>query len=580
MQDAKEEIRSRLNIEDIIGEYVRLKRAGRSFKGLSPFTQEKTPSFMVSPDKHVWYDFSSNRGGDIFNFIMVVEGLDFRGALEFLARKAGVDLSLYQNQSADFAKKKEKLREILELATQYFQQTLLKNQRALEYTFKTRGIDSATVQRFRIGYAPNTQSALVDWLEKKGFSAQYIKDAGLANSKGGDLFRARMIVPLMDPSGQVIGFTGRLIEDIKNAPKYLNTPQTLLYDKSRHVFGLHMAKEAIRHEDTAVLVEGNLDVVTSHQYGVKNVVATAGTALTEQQLKSLQRLSGNVVLAFDNDRAGLAATERTIPIAQQLGIDLRVVNLTGETKDPDELIRQDVARWTKAIKEALPVVDWVIAEYESRYDLATAEGKKAFSSAAIAVAAEIEDEIEKEHYQRIIAEKTKVSLEAVTRKLYKNSTVTAHEPLKKITTSLEKRSDNEAYQDTLLSLAALDPAVRTLLIDVPEESLVGDERRSFLAYLRQHTEGTLDDVMPEPLQQIETYVRVLLLRADEKYGGWSSIERYDETAKLIKLIKNDMKQQKKQLLMHELRIAEQKQDETRVKALRKELNSLIKETGK
>lgn len=581
MQDAKEEVRSRLNIEDVIGEYVRLKRAGRSFKGLSPFTQERTPSFMVSPDKHVWYDFSSNKGGDIFNFIMLVEGVDFRGALEHLARKAGVDMSLYSNQDASIAQKKERLLAVLGLATQYYQQTLLKNERALEYVFKERGLDKQVVTDFQIGFAPDSMAAVVEFLEKRGISKQDVIDAGLTNRRGGDLFRSRIMIPLMNPSGQVIGFTGRLIGEVKNAPKYLNTPQTLLYDKSRHVFGLSQAKEAIRHEDRVVLVEGNLDVVSSHQYGVKNVVATAGTALTEQQLKSLKRLSSRVVIGFDNDRAGLAATERTIPIAQSLGMTLAVVTLPETAKDPDELVRADVKQWQEVINEALPVIDWVIAEYEKRYDLSTAEGKKLFSSAVLTVLASVQDEVEKEHYLGIISEKTGVSVTSIMKKLATttpdDSTQTS---LKKVTLTLERISEKELHQDTLLSLAAIDPSVRGLLIDLDAVAIIGDERTLLFDYLLQNPDVVIEDTLPDALRKIETYVKVIVLRADEKYKAWSSLERYDETAKLIRLIKNEMKQQIKKGLMAKLRQAENDEDIATMQTLREELNNLIKEMGK
>ena len=577
MQDAKEEVRSRLNIEDVIGEYVRLKRAGRSFKGLSPFTQEKTPSFMVSPDKHVWYDFSSNSGGDIFSFVMAVEGVDFKGALELLARKAGVDLSLYAQGDAGITQKKDRLYQILAVATQYYQQTLLKNERALEYVFKTRGLDKKTVVDFKIGYAPDTDSSLVTFLTKKGYTKADLKDAGLVGQRGGDLFRSRMMIPLMDGSGRVIGYTGRLIGDKKNAPKYLNTPQTLLYDKSRHVFGLHLAKQAIRTEDKSVLVEGNLDVISSHQFGVTNVVATAGTALTNQQLKVLKRLSDVVVLAFDNDRAGLAATERTIPIAEQVGVTLKVVNLPPESKDPDELVRSDKALWLQAIEQALPVVEWVIAEYERRYDLATAEGKKVFSSAVVAIIDTLKDSVEQEHYLKVVADKTAVGVEAVRQKMAQS--VGDEPPLRKVKEHTVEPVGDGTHIETLLSLAVYDRQVRPLLVEVLED--IQDPLQKQLAtYLVSHQEVDLTDSLPESLQAMETYVKIALLRTEERYAQWSSLDRYDETAKLVQLIKNNMKQQTKSSLLEQLKDAEIKGDDDRINELRTALNKLIKETGK
>jgi len=229
MQDAKEEVRARLNIEDVIGEYVQLKRAGRSFKGLSPFSGEKSPSFFVSPDKHIWHDFSSGKGGDVFSFVMEVEGMDFRQALELLARRAGVDLSLYQNAgSQQLAEKKKRLLAANELAAKYYQQSLVNNRHAQQYVFEKRGLSKTIVQEFRIGYAPDSGDALTGFLAKKGYSKNEMSEAGVTNRYGGDLFRGRMMVPLMDGTGQVIGFTGRFIGDDPSAPKYLNTPQTLI----------------------------------------------------------------------------------------------------------------------------------------------------------------------------------------------------------------------------------------------------------------------------------------------------------------------------------------------------------------
>ncbi|HEU5187129.1 MAG TPA: DNA primase, partial [Candidatus Saccharimonadales bacterium] len=319
--EAKEEIRSRLNIEDVVGEYVQLKRAGRNFKGLSPFSQEKTPSFMVSPEKHIWHDFSTGRGGDVFSFIMELEGLDFKGALELLARKAGIDLAQYRTGDGSLGRKKEGLFAALDMAAKYYQLSLLNNKTALEYVVKKRGLNKAVVRDFRIGYAPDSDNALLIALTKRGFTEPQLRDAGLVVTRRagpGDMFHARMMVPLMDPQGRVVGFTARILTDDPNAPKYINTPQTLLYDKGRHVFGLHLAKEAIRKSGFVVVVEGNLDVVSPHQAGFANVVATAGTALTEHHLRALSRFTNDVRLAFDADKAGVAATERAIAIATNL----------------------------------------------------------------------------------------------------------------------------------------------------------------------------------------------------------------------------------------------------------------------
>ncbi len=580
MQDAKEEIRSKLNIEEVIGEYVRLQRAGRSFKGLSPFTGEKTPSFMVSPDKHVWYDFSSNRGGDIFSFIMEIEGLDFRGSLEFLARRAGVDLSIYKGEGKDLSRKKQRLHSLLSIAQTYYQQTLLKNPRALDYVIKERKLNKKVIQDFGIGFAPNSQAAIVDFLAKKGYTKEELKSAGMTNQRGGDLFRSRVMISLHDPAGQIIGFTGRYVGEEKNAPKYLNTPQTLLYDKSRHIFGMHLAKESIRTLNQAVMVEGNLDVVSSHQAGVKQVVAAAGTALTDQHLRALKRFTPNVLLALDNDKAGLAATERTIPVAEQLDIALKIIRLPPGSKDPDELIKKSKELWLEGIASSQPVVDWVLSEYEGRFDIATAEGKRRFSTAALAVIKNLKDPVEQEHYLQVVAEKTKARLSAIEAKLDQTAADKTDAPLKKtVLTPKKALPEPDNYQDALLSLAVSYVNVRALLIDVTPEDMPDEKAAALLRFLQTHDKTISAEALPPPLRQIETYVKILLFRADARYGTWSELDRYDETAKLTRLVKNETKNRKKQSLMKELRQAETAGDAKGTQRLREELSNVIKEMG-
>ena len=370
--DAVQEIKSRLNIEDVLSEYVQLKRTGSNFKGLSPFSNEKTPSFIVSPEKQIWHDFSAGKGGDMFTFIMEVESVDFKGALELLARKAGVDLEQYQksNTGASGADK-ERLYKANELAARFYQTQLKASKKAFEYLVKKRQFSKETILDFQIGYSPNNGAALTEYLQKKGFSAAELKSAGLSIVRSGqamDMFRGRVMIPLCDGFGRPIGFTARLLDDQDNAPKYINTPSTKLYDKSRHVYGLHLAKKAIKDSKFSVLVEGNLDVIASHQVGQKNVVATAGTALTEYQLKNLARLAPEARLAFDQDQAGLTATERAIPIASKTGLNLEIIVIPSG-KDPDELIKKDPKLWEEAIGKSQPAFDWLLELYQAKLNL-------------------------------------------------------------------------------------------------------------------------------------------------------------------------------------------------------------------
>ena len=575
MQDAKEEVRARLGIEDVIGEYVELKRAGRNLKGLSPFTEERTPSFVVSPDKQIWHDFSSGKGGDLFSFVMQVEGMDFRQALEHLARKAGVELQQFSGGDGRVAKRKERARQALDLAARYFQQVLVKSPTALNYVVKKRGLSRNTIEEFVIGFAPEGRSTLVDVLRKRNFTDQELKDAGLVNQYGGDLFRGRMVVALSDPSGGVVGFTGRIIVDDPKAPKYLNTPQTLLFDKSRHVFGLFQAKESIRQQNCAVIVEGNLDVVSSHQAGVKNVVATAGTAMTEYNLRALSRLAERIKLAFDGDKAGLAATERAIEIAQRVGVEVEVVTLPGSAKDPDELIQQDVKLWQQAIDSSQPAVEWVIHQYQNREDLSTAEGKRRFTTASLQLIGGLQDPVEREHYMEILGSIAGVSLSAIEQKL--TSTKVDKKP--KRPTRIEKRPPTPVtteQEETLIALALVAPQTRNLLSSVTADMLQQEENRALLPYLQQNLPISADD-LPKDLQKYEQYVKIVQLKSDVRYANWEDTEYQAEMAHTVKQLLIKHRETKKQQLIDQLRGAEADGDDALAESLRRDINALIKE---
>lgn len=570
MQDAKEEVRGRLAIEDIIGEYIELKRAGRNFKGLSPFTAEKTPSFFVSPEKNIWHDFSSNKGGDIFSFIMEVEGLGFREALELLARKANVDLSLYKtDKHRDITKKKQRLFEINKWAAKFFQHQMINNRSAVEYIFKKRKINKNIAMRFSVGYAPNKNNILVDFLKKKGFTPQEISEAGLSNRFGGDLFKNRMMIPLMDVSGGIVGFTGRIIEDDPNAPKYLNTPQTLLYDKSWHVFGLAQAKESIRQHDYAVIVEGNLDVVSSHQAGINYVVATAGTAMTIHHLKIIGRFSKNIRLAFDSDKAGLAATERAISIAQEAGIDLSVISLPDYAKDPDELIQRDPKLWQGAIDAYEPAVDWILRQYYKNNDISTAAGKRAYTTAGLTVIHNLQDPVERDHYLRKMAEKIETNIEVLRAKMKNNSdTEIAHRKVVKVNPQNKSTQSEFELEDNLLALGITNKYVCDLILNEPIKIFRGDNQYNLVNSLKNNL---LD------LQNPPEYVKILLLRADARYAGWNDQDCRNEASRLIRRIKDEYKKQKKELLTAALRDAEDVGDDAKTRELLKKIQALNKE---
>lgn len=574
--DARDEIRGRLAIEDIVGEYVQLKRAGRNWKGLSPFTGEKTASFFVSPDKGIWHDFSSNQGGDVFSFIMMVEGLDFRGALEVLARKAGVDLSMYDTGSSkELAEKKRKLLKLNDLATIFFQRTMLKDETALEYV-KSRGLDRTVVHEFQIGYAPNDAGALSRFLGSKGYDQRDLHDAGLVGSRGSDMFRQRMMVPLSDGQGQVIGFTGRIVGDVPGAPKYLNTPQTLLYDKGRHVFGLFQAKQAIRDVDYVVIVEGNLDVVSSHQAGVKQVVATAGTAMTEHHLKALSRLTSDIRLCFDSDKAGVAATERAVGIAQHVGVELSIVSMPVGFKDPDELIQSDPGRWATIVDVTRPAIEWVIDQYEARGDMSSAAGKSQLTTETLKLLKMVHDPVEREHYFDMLSQKTGVSRAAIEERFAQADFAPDEKRLKPVKAEVEVLKDN-IQQDYLLALMSMEDGAVDVAKDLGAQYFDSMERQVLYTYLLGHRPANLEEDIPDELHEIETYVKIVLLKAEARYSTLDGQDRLVEAVSLVRQLKRQHRTKQKQRLIDALRIAESAHDNVESERLRAALNALIKE---
>jgi DNA primase len=576
--DAVEDVKQRLAIEDVIGEYVQLKRAGRNFKGLSPFSSEKTPSFMVSPEKQIWHDFSSGKGGNMFSFIMEVEGLDFKGALEHLARKAGIDLAQYQTgRTASTGKLKERLHEVLEAAARFYQVQFSRNAVTLEYVLKKRGYTKETALQFRLGYAPNNGTALLDYMRKKGFTEKELTQAGLTARRyngTGDMFRGRLMIPLQDAVGQVIGFTARILEDIPDAPKYINTPQTLLYDKSRHIYGLHLAKEAIRKKGFAVLVEGNLDVIASHQAGVNQVVATAGTAMTEPHLKTLKRFTGDIRLAFDADRAGQAAAERAIPIASKVGVDLSIVSIPAG-KDPDDLIKQDVKSWEQAITKHQNALDWLIERYQEQLDLETSTGKRQFSDVTLAVVRQLPDAVEQEHFIGKIAKIIGVSKEALQSKLRADTGTTTRKRTKTVQQEVGNLLNQAKDQNHFLSLMLLQPALRTYLESLTEEMFTEQSAQKVYNFLLQNPTFNGDPKEASLLRDISDYVKILGLQFEELYQGIELLELRNEAARLqTRVIEQYVKTKKQPLIeaMHEADDVER----TRLLSEAKALDELLK----
>jgi DNA primase len=531
--DPVEEVKARLGIDEVVGGYVQLKQAGRNLKGICPFHAEKTPSFMVSTEKGIYHCFGCGEGGDIFSFVEKMDGLEFRETLQRLAGKANVELPQYQGGNQQQKEHKKRLYEALSTAAQYYHVQLGRSDKAKAYVTDERQMTPETIKDFQIGYAPGGNRRLIQFLGKHGFSQQEILDAGLARKRGQtlqDVFRRRIMVPFFDNSGSVIGFTGRLLDD--GVPKYLNTPQTPLFDKSRFIFGLYQAKEHIRASGQAIVVEGNLDVVRSHQADIRNVVAISGTAITRQQLKQLARFANTVTLAFDADSAGATATERALPLAQEAGVALYIAGLPPDA-DPDDVIRRDPAEWQRIIDNKTYVMDWLLQILPAMYDGSSARGKKELTDHAASVLRRLEDPVEQEHYVNQLADLVGTAPATIAQKVASGTS----KPRQPAPTDLEKESapaadEVETVAEAVLSMAAVYPDVRGALAEATVARLP-EQMQTAAAYLQSHEEELDPDNLPKELHQVENYVKILLLRGEEEYGSWATLDRQVEAFSLI-----------------------------------------------
>lgn len=583
--DAKEDIREKLAIEDVIGEYVQLKRAGRTWKGLSPFSSEKTPSFVVSPEKQIWHDFSSGRGGDIFTFIQEMEGVDFKEALAILARRAGLDLEQYKQLNpgnGPSSRTKERLYEASELAARFYQEHFKQSKLAYEYVLGKRKFSRETALVWRLGYSPNNGSALVDFLKSKGFKEEELKLAGLTSKsyRGGvqDMFRGRLMIPLADAQGRIIGFTARLLEDNPEAPKYINTPSTPIYDKSRHVFGLHQAKEAIRKTKYVVLAEGNLDVIASHQAGVRQVVATAGTALTEPHLKALSRMTGDIRLCFDADKAGVAATERAIPVASRVGVSLQIITIPSG-KDPDELIKQDVNVWKEIIEKPQYVVDWLIDRYTEQLDLTTATGKRTLSDVVLRVVRQLPDSVEQDHYIGKLAGLLQVNKDALREKLQHTPDETVPIRRRQVERAVSQKVvdktmlDKHRTEEHLMALTLLLPRLRNHLYTLDPDMFDDPKNRGVFEFLAEHPD--FDGKDSKQVEKIAEYGKILALVYETLYQDVDPLELDNEAQRLQVTLVNQYVRIKKRALAQKLQTAEANEAEQLLAQVR-DLDKLLR----
>ncbi len=418
-----EEIKNKLNIVDIVGSYVKLSKTGVNYRGVCPFHSEKGPSFFVSPTRQMWHCFGCGAGSSIFDFIMKIEGIEFGDALRILAAKAGVEL---KKENPQIVSERKKLYEICDLACSFFEKQLGNSaygKEAKEYLLK-RGIKEETIKKWRLGYSPDTWQGLSDFLVGRGYAREEIVKAGLAvqSDKGNnpyDRFRGRIIFPIFDLNSQVIGFGARIFKqaDAKETAKYINTPQTMLYDKSNILYGINYAKLAIRKNNQCVLTEGYTDAIMCHQAGFENTVAVSGTALTPRHLSVLKRYSDNLLLSFDMDLAGDTATKRGINLAESQGFNIKVIDTYSGAKDPAEIILENPENWKKSVENARTIMDFYFDSAFKKFDKNDPKQKKEIGRIILPAIKRIQNKIEQSHWVQKLVEKLDVSQEAVLEEL-------------------------------------------------------------------------------------------------------------------------------------------------------------------
>ncbi len=453
-------IRQKINIVDLIGESVTLKKAGRNFKALCPFHSEKTPSFIVSPERQIWHCFGCGKGGDIFGFLMELDRLEFPEALRILAQRAGVRLERRPEESAA-AKIKQRLLAIHHLGSEFYHYLLTQHKvgEGARLYLKERGISDAAIKTFYLGFAPFGWDNLSRFLRKKGYTDKELIQAGVAlpGQRGlYDRFRGRVIFPLKNYRGETIAFAGRLLKKVAKEAKYINSPETPIYIKGETLYGLDVTREAIRKNGSAVVVEGEFDLISSFQAGVANVVAIKGTALTEPQVNLLKRFTGKLILSLDADTAGEAAARRGIEIADRAGMEIKVAPIpTG--KDPDEAARENPNLWKKTVESAVPFYDFLFDSAISRFDKNSAYGKKQISDEVLPVIKKITNTIVQAHYLKKIASILDVSEEKVIEAMNKIKIGRGETSIAPIT--MKPKTHEQLVEEYLLSLVIQHPDV-------------------------------------------------------------------------------------------------------------------------
>ncbi len=586
--DEVDQIRDKTDIVSLISEYVTVKKAGRNFKANCPFHNEKTPSFVISPERQIWHCFGScNKGGDAYSFVMEYEKVDFPEALRMLAKRSGIELSQSRDTGVT-SSQKESFYRINALAKEYYHYILTKHkagEKALSY-LKKRGINEKLIESFKVGFAPRTQDGLVKYLtQKKKHNIQDVIEAGLAFKKGvqpTDFFWGRLIFPLVDHRDNVVGFSGRILDNNSSVSKYINTRETLVYHKSDHVFGLNITKESIRRENQVIITEGEFDVMACYKNGIGNVVAVKGTALTEAQVNLIGRFAEKITFCFDTDKAGLEAIKRSIGVVEKKGLSPTVIEIVGG-KDADEALLKNPTGFKKAAKEDVSVYEFLIKKALELFDVNIADGKKKFSNETLPYVAQIGNEIIKEHYLKKIAKELDTSYESIQKEVERIGKKIEKTEVK--IDAVSKRPQDEILEEYLLALILqsdnrsedLKSAIQILSdtgIAKKSQHKIMDKLSEFLGKNKKFDADKFINTLPQEL--LSSYDTSFLFPLPE----FSDEKHYhNEVEKIAKNLKTIYVRERLKEVSEEIRQKERDGKEKDIEKLQKEYSALVANLG-
>ncbi|PWB38918.1 MAG: DNA primase [Parcubacteria group bacterium] len=591
-----EEVKNRLDIVEIISGYISLSQAGANWRARCPFHNEKTPSFMVSKEKQIWHCFGCDKGGDIITFVQEYEGITFGEALRILAEKAGVVL---ENQRFEKKVDYNPFYQLNKLAADFYQAKLSNSDEASIKTGKyllNRGLTEASIKKWQLGLSGSAWDELYLYLRDQGFSDEHIFQAGLiVKKKSGlgyvDRFRQRLMFPIADAQSRVVGFTSRTLAHIIFAEddfggKYINSPQTAIYDKSRILYGWHLAKESIRQKKYLIIVEGNMDAIMAHQAGTNNTIAVSGTALTIEQLRLIKRYANNVILAFDGDAAGSRAAFRSFALGWQEDMNLKILVLSGGD-DPADMVKTDKERWLQAVKDSVPVMDYYFKRIVAGVDLNRSDHKKLAVGKLLPIIKFLKSRVEQAHYLQNLSDKLQIPLNILQGDLEQAKSFIDKPAVNNIETPRTERERKEALlllSEKLLALAFFKPLYLEKIISdlAPEfldEELQGLYRKVIIYYTKQHNLDNFADAGDLLLTEKNDYIRLVML-GEMEYGDYSEKDLQGDFFSHTKRLKLRKYEAERDLLIAQLRQAELSGDQDRQNSAMHQINLLNKDINK